>query len=93
MHQEGIVAKRRKKFVATTDSKHDDPIATNVLEREFDVELPNTAWGTDVTYVPTLQGWLLPARSGPTSGPPSSASGHGCQGMGSASRAIRARPG
>lgn len=58
MNQESIVAKRRKKFVATTDSKHDDPIAPNVLEREFDVELPNTAWVTDVTFVPTLQGWL-----------------------------------
>jgi putative transposase len=58
MHQEGIVAKRRKKFVITTDSKHVDPIAPNVLNREFYVELPNTAWVTDVTYVWTLQGWL-----------------------------------
>jgi putative transposase len=58
MHRAGIVAKRRKKFVATTDSKHNDPIAPNLLNREFDVELPNTAWVTDVTYVPTQQGWL-----------------------------------
>lgn len=58
MHREGIVAKRRKKFRVTTDSKHADPIAPNVLNREFDVALPNTAWVTDVTYVWTLQGWL-----------------------------------
>lgn len=58
MQREGIVAKRRKKFVITTDSKHTDPIAANVLNREFEVELPNTAWVTDVTYVWTLQGWL-----------------------------------
>jgi transposase InsO family protein len=59
MHQEGIAAKRRKRFkVTTTDSKHADPIAPNILEREFDVALPNTAWVTDVTYVLTLQGWL-----------------------------------
>ena len=55
---ERIVAKRRKKFRVTTDSKHADPIAPNVLNREFDVALPNTAWVTDVTYVWTLQGWL-----------------------------------
>jgi putative transposase len=58
MQREGIVAKRRKKFRVTTDSKHADPIAPNVLDRDFDVALPNTAWVTDVTYVPTLQGWL-----------------------------------
>jgi putative transposase len=58
MRREGIVAKRRKKFRITTDSKHDDPIAPNVLNRDFDVALPNTAWVTDVTYVWTLQGWL-----------------------------------
>lgn len=58
MRREGIVVKRRKKFVITTDSKHSDPIAPNVLNREFDVELPNTAWVTDVTYIWTEQGWL-----------------------------------
>jgi transposase InsO family protein len=58
MHREGIVAKRRRKFCVTTDSKHADPIAPNVLERNFTVALPNKAWVTDVTYVWTLQGWL-----------------------------------
>jgi putative transposase len=58
MQREGIVAKRRRKFCVTTDSKHEDPIADNVLEREFDVALPNTTWVTDVTYVWTMQGWL-----------------------------------
>jgi transposase InsO family protein len=58
MRREGIVAKRRKKFCITTDSKHPDPIAPNILNREFDIEQPNTAWVTDVTYVWTHQGWL-----------------------------------
>jgi putative transposase len=58
MRREGIVAKRRKKFRLTTDSKHADPIAPNVLNRDFDVASPNTVWATDVTYVWTLQGWL-----------------------------------
>ena len=58
MQREGIVAKRRRKFCVTTDSRHEDPIADNVLQREFNVGLPNTTWVTDVTYVWTLQGWL-----------------------------------
>jgi len=51
MQRAGIVVKRRRKFVITTDSKHADPIAPHVLNREFDVELPNTAWVTDVTSI------------------------------------------
>ncbi len=58
MRQRGIVARKKRKFRRTTDSNHADPIAPNVLERNFDVELPNTAWVTDVTYVWTHEGWL-----------------------------------
>ena len=58
MRREGIVGRRKKRFRKTTDSNHSHPIAPNVLERKFDVELPNTAWVTDVTYVWTHEGWL-----------------------------------
>ena len=58
MRREGIVGKKRKKFCITTDSRHTNPIAPNVLHREFDVALPNTAWVTDVTFVWTREGWL-----------------------------------
>jgi putative transposase len=58
MRLEGVTAKKRKKFCITTDSRHADPIAPNVLQRDFDVALPNVAWVTDVTYVPTRDGWL-----------------------------------
>ena len=58
MRREGLAARRKRRFRKTTDSKHNDPIAPNVLARDFDVELPNTAWVTDVTYVWTLEGWL-----------------------------------
>ena len=58
MRQNGIVARRKRRFRKTTDSNHPHPIAPNVLERNFDVELPNTAWVTDVTYVWTHEGWL-----------------------------------
>ena len=59
MRQQGIVARKRRRFRKTTDSNHPHPIAPNVLERNFNVELPNTAWVTDVTYVWTYEGWLF----------------------------------
>ncbi len=58
MRQEGITARRKPRFRRTTDSNHSHPIAPNILERKFDVQLPNTAWVTDVTYISTQEGWL-----------------------------------
>jgi transposase InsO family protein len=58
MRKEGIVGRKKKRFRKTTDSNHTDPIAPNVLERNFHVDLPDKAWVTDVTYVFTHQGWL-----------------------------------
>lgn len=53
-----IRAQRRRKFVSTTDSKHNLPVAENILNREFAVEEPNRVWVSDITYVPTEEGWL-----------------------------------
>lgn len=47
-----------KKYKATTNSKHDHPVSDNVLNRQFKVERPNQAWVTDITYIPTKEGWL-----------------------------------
>ena len=58
MREHGIVAKKKRRFRKTTDSNHPHPIAPNILERNFDAELPNVAWVTDVTYVWTFEGWL-----------------------------------
>ncbi len=58
MAEEGIVGRRKGRFKNTTDSNHDDPIAPNLLNREFEVEKPDTAWVADVTYVWTVEGWL-----------------------------------
>lgn len=58
MRANGIRAKQKRKFVATTDSKHDLPVAKNILDREFRVEEPNTVWSSDITYIPTDEGWL-----------------------------------
>jgi putative transposase len=49
---------RRKKFICTTDSNHENPIAPNELNREFTVKEPNTRWVSDITYIWTEEGWL-----------------------------------
>jgi transposase InsO family protein len=48
----------RKYRPRTTDTAHHLPIAPNVLDRRFEVEAPNRAWVTDITYVTTREGWL-----------------------------------
>jgi putative transposase len=58
MRQHGIHARRRR-YSQTTDSRHELPIAANVLERCFEVNAPNRVWIGDVTYVPTDEGWLF----------------------------------
>lgn len=59
MRQQKIRAKTKKRFVpTTTDSRHDQPLADNLLDRQFTAELPNQKWVVDITYIPTDQGWL-----------------------------------
>src|SRR5690606_2898454 len=48
----------RRKFVITTDSKHSQPVADNLLNRQFDVSRPNKVWAADLTHLRTRQGWL-----------------------------------
>jgi transposase InsO family protein len=57
MRENGIVARRKRHFRRTTDSKHSQPIAPNVLARQFDATEPNRAWVTDVTAIWTQEGW------------------------------------
>jgi putative transposase len=47
-----------KKYKATTNSKHDLPVHENVLNQEFTASKPNEKWVTDITYIPTMEGWL-----------------------------------
>jgi len=54
----GIRCKQVKKFKATTNSKHTLPVADNLLEQNFETSLPNRAWVSDITYIPTDEGWL-----------------------------------
>jgi putative transposase len=54
----GIRCKQKRKFRVTTDSKHKLPVAENLLSQQFTVSQPNTVWLSDITYVPTDEGWL-----------------------------------
>jgi transposase InsO family protein len=54
----GVAAKQKKKFKATTDSKHNLPIAPNLLNRQFEVKEPDTVYVSDITYIWTHEGWL-----------------------------------
>ena len=58
MAQLGIQARRKRKFKATTDSKHSLPIAQNLLARNFTANEPDQAWVADMTYIWTAEGWL-----------------------------------
>lgn len=44
--------------VRTTDSRHDLPIAPNLIARDFTASAPNRVWLADITYIPTAEGWL-----------------------------------
>jgi transposase InsO family protein len=61
MREEGLRARVKRRFRATTDSRHVEPIAPNLLERRFSVEetrRPDRVWVSDITYIPTREGWL-----------------------------------
>jgi transposase InsO family protein len=59
MRQEGIVARKKRRFKATTDSRHTKQIADNLLERSFTADAPDRIWVTDVTAIWTLVGWVF----------------------------------
>jgi putative transposase len=54
----GLRCKQKRNFKATTHSRHKLPVAENLLEQQFKVSQPNKVWLSDITYVPTDEGWL-----------------------------------
>lgn len=54
----GLRCKQERRFKATTNSKHDLPVAPNLLNQDFSVTAPNQAWCGDITYIATDEGWL-----------------------------------
>lgn len=58
MKKLGLAVKHKKRFRLTTNSKHQLPVAENLLNRDFSPSAKNQVWTTDITYIWTLQGWL-----------------------------------
>ena len=54
----GIRCKQTKKYTVTTDSRHSLPVAENLLAQQFKATTPNSVWVSDITYIPTDEGWL-----------------------------------
>lgn len=57
-HEMGIRCLQKRKFKATTNSNHAFPVAENLLDQTFAPTAPNQMWVTDITYIPTDEGWL-----------------------------------
>jgi len=58
MKEAGLACKTKRRFKATTDSKHNLPIAPNYLDRKFAVDQVNQVYAGDITYIQTREGWL-----------------------------------
>lgn len=58
MKKAGISVKHGKKFRITTDSRHNLPVASNLLNRNFQPARPDAVWCSDITYLWTMEGWL-----------------------------------
>ncbi len=58
MRERGIRAKQARRYKVTTDSNHSEPVAANLLDRQFDVAEPDRVWTADITYIWTREGWL-----------------------------------
>lgn len=58
MRENGLRGRHKRRFKATTDSKHTLPVAPNRLDQNFETERPDQTWTADITYIPTGEGWL-----------------------------------
>jgi putative transposase len=63
MRKDGIRARTKRKYKATTNSSHSLPVAENLLARDFVRSEPNQVWVSDITYIPTDEGWLYLATT------------------------------
>lgn len=63
MREEGISARPRRRKAWTTDSSHGLPVAENLLARDFERSAANQAWVSDITFIPTQEGWLYLATT------------------------------
>jgi transposase InsO family protein len=59
MVRQGLVARQKRRWRTTTDSRHHEPIAPNRLQRDFSAPAPDRVWVADTTYLPVLGGFLF----------------------------------
>ncbi|MFW7379332.1 MAG: IS3 family transposase [Oligoflexus sp.] len=59
MREMGLKARPRKRYRSTTDSNHNLPIAPNILERKFNIDKVDSAWLSDITYLPLIDGGFV----------------------------------
>ena len=58
MREQNISAKKKRRTARKTDSRHQFPLAPNILERNFTADAANKKWMTDMTFIATYEGWL-----------------------------------
>lgn len=58
MKENNLLARKKRKFKVTTDSSHNYPVSPNLINRNFEVDSANTCWVSDISYIPTWEGWL-----------------------------------
>lgn len=58
MRELGVFVQYKKKYKVTTNSNHKQPVFDNALNRKFQVNKPNHAYVSDMTYIPSHEGWL-----------------------------------
>jgi len=63
MRRRSLQARQTKSYRTTTKRNRADPVAPNVLQRDFEAERPNKKWLADITYIPTEEGWLYLAAT------------------------------
>ena len=63
MREAGMRSKVKPKFKRTTNSRHNHAVAPNLLDRDFSTNGPNEVWSSDITYIPTDEGWLYLAST------------------------------
>ncbi len=61
MKKYNIHSVRKRAYMVTTNSKHNCPVSPNLLKRDFTASKPDTKWVGDITYIPTVEGWLYAA--------------------------------
>ena len=54
----GLISKQAKRFIKTTDAQHNQYVRSNLLQQDFTASKANEKWVTDISYVPTDEGWM-----------------------------------